>query len=99
MATKIFDINPTSWVKVATGSCMVDTAHHCRTAKVTTQQSGTPDSATLAYHTISSTDARVFSNGCAHSVWVMLEMKTERYDELILEGQSFYVVVTGDNLE
>ena len=99
MATNTYDVNPNNWVKVATGSCMVDTAHHVRAAKVTTQATGTPDPSTKAYHTLSTTDARIFSNGCADGVFVMLNMKQADYDELVSLGRTPYVVVTGDNLE
>ena len=98
MASNTYDINPSTWVKVATGSCMVDTAYHCRAAKVTTQRTGTPDPATKAFHTLSTTDARIFSNGCADSVYVMLNMKQDIFDDLVAEGRAPYVVVTGDNL-
>ena len=98
MASNTYDINPLTWVKVATGSCMVDTAHHCRAAKVTTQQTGTPDPGTKAFHTLSTTDARIFSNGCADGVFVMLHMPIDQFDDLVSEGRAPYVVVTGDNL-
>ncbi len=86
MATQIYTVDENDWLLVSNGACLVELPTHCTKLLVTTVETGRPDINTRAYHRLSSTDARCFSYGGSHNVFI-------RSDKGATDA-----IVTGDNI-
>jgi len=86
MATQLYSLTDGNWTPVSNGAALVDLATHCDTVLVTTLATGTPSLETKAFHSLSTVDARCFSYGGTHTVFVRAKKGNAK------------VIVTGDNL-